>query len=289
MSQDFLNIPDEHFDNSKIDDWLWCRRIYYFKWVLKIESVYDNVDLLFGDYFHQGIKVYWVNQADGIPTAIQLAITEFMTKMIGLEPKGAKDIHNGVDILREFLSSHRVVGKLKTAEKRVHKRLGRFTFFGTADLVTELSDGTLILWDWKTFGRKLANLFVVWESIRRQFMGYQWLVDAQKVVVVGFHIIVDDKKQRIYYQNCYYTPVQIEIWKASTIMFMEEIYGATQRGKQALANGGRDDYTLDACFPAAGPKCAMMGCEFVHLCSKGVPLREIYEEGVDTLYRRKTR
>ncbi len=285
MALNFDNIHDDEFDNSKLDCYAFCHRQYYYEHVLRIATIGCNTDMAYGSALHDAQKVYWNNEQFGIEEAVEKAVLEFTLLCADIPPKGAKDIHTGVELLREFYRTNRITGKPVTVEKRIWRTMknGSLKYFGTADLVTRKQDN-IIGYDWKTTGRLMSNTFTRWASIEPQFIGYQWLCGATEFWVVCFHFIKDKKKQRIYYVPCYFSPKQVDIWLLSAEMGMCEIWNKVKISRQ-LMNGTSKGYMLDALWPTRGPRCKMMGCGYMDLCCKGEALHELYVP--DTLYRFK--
>jgi hypothetical protein len=277
MSLDFNNIQDDEFDNSKLDCWALCRRLYYYEHVLKIEPTAINTDIAFGQAIHDAQKVYWTEQRDDIEQAAKHAIEIFLEQCADIPPKGAKTISVGVELLNEFYNTNRITGRVITVEKRVWRTMakGKLKYFGTSDLVVRSKQDSIVGYDWKSTALLMGNTFTRWGSICPQFIGYQWLMECEKFWVVCFHCIQDNKKQRIHYIPCYYTEKQVEMWRVGAELDMNEIYNKVRIARDMIGNGVKG-YMLDGLFPTRGPKCMFWNCAYLELCCKGEALHELY-------------
>lgn len=277
-----LPVPDNEYDNTRLQNYLFCRRYFLYSDVLNIVPHNMGIHIDFGRAGHEAIYKFLVHIGTGhlVETSALEGIKKLESLCLELTESEDKNYTIGKTLLMEFFSKYgpKIGKSLITlqAETEIREPLDdEIMYFGTPDWVTsEPSTETKTLWDWKFGGRKMADMESRMQSIDTQFQGYQWLTKADKVKVMFFYCVKNGPR-RIQIP-CYYNEEKIEIWRRSTLILAHEIYDKIKMYKEGLES----PLVL---FPNRGPKCISLKCCYMPICE----LNQLDFKGFRDLFKRR--
>lgn len=257
----------EHFDNSKLGDFLICPRMYYFNWELKIEPDDTSPHLGYGTCIHTGLAHLYEELKTGRtlnPDVVKGVQDAFRNQYeeLDLQPVGNKTLTSGLLALDMFMSNSGYwdFGKVLLVEEEIRTADG---YAGRLDLVTEIDD-TIYVIDHKTTSRLASDTFSRWRQ-DRALLGYNYLVRQafpgrkQYVTIVNvFHIV---KKLGIFTNRYEFNDFHVDEWKWNTKLIID-----TVRSHKAFNNWPKYD---------TGCQDSKWGCNYQDLCDQAVPLQDL--------------
>lgn len=255
----------EHYDNSKIGDFLICPRMYYFNWGIKIEPDVDSIHLKFGSDIHSALEYLYTELKTGRKCNEELklaTLAQFRNAFTSDEVPyhKTKNLDSGLLILDLFLSNAGFwdFGSVLGMEMEVRAK----GYAGKLDLVTEIED-TIYVIDHKTTSRLDADTFSKWRQ-DRALLGYNWLVrqlyPGRKRYVTIVNVLHIIKKPGIFRSSYEFSDFHINEWQRNT----EEII---VRIKQAHIDS----------WPKYDTGCqdSKWGCNYQPLCDQANSLQDL--------------
>ena len=292
-------------DSSKLDDWLACKRLFFYSHILGWRPDFPNHDLHFGQSFHIGREhqlVHGYNDVQGAYNAFlkhyrEVFDPETDTMYIPKTPTGVlqaymqfaeerpRDLIDNEVVILDGQKMVEISGTVPVDEKRVlHYRMD--------SIMRRLEDGMIFSWDHKsttekyiawrpwaeqfhlglqngTYTHCLYCMFPIEEVLGIEFCGtgFTFLKRGSSARSAGYHVTF----KRV---PAYKTPEQMNVWLWNIVNLLDEL----DREMDCLFHCKEEDTVLMA-FGMNPKSCsAYRGCPFHDYClSWSNPLQRCYE------------
>ena len=158
-----------------------CPRKYYYKYVLKLDTVFDGVPLPAGKALHHGLDIFY--EGNSMEAATEEANTSYWEELRpiydSLDFKEQTTVDNGWLQVQAMLANYpyKDRGELISSEQAFQIDMGHGRDYrGKLDRIMN-SNGMLWVHDTKTTGMDMAKIIKA-HRLRKQFAGYKLLGDA---------------------------------------------------------------------------------------------------------------
>jgi len=268
--------------SSSLSDYLNCPAKYYFGWIKKLEPVERSIDLEFGASMHLAAKMFFTELKKGkdflciIPTCLEFFLDDFNSRE--LDQHQSKNALVGSDVLTEFFLKFKDLNpeNILKIEEVISKRIGGVDYKGKVDLLMK-HGRKITVYDHKTSSWFKKNSFSKWE-LSRQLMGYQWLADADSVVVNYLHCVQEsrDHKARVFQPPFYFSDLKIKLWEQQTAQNALELLERAGELERCLSiSSPNTQFVPDILFPRMATVCQIFNCGFEPLCEQSALLPDI--------------
>lgn len=164
---------------SEYQDFLTCRKKWFYSWVEKITPKRPDNKLFFGTLFHKWLEVFYSNECNALQADLEISTWFNEQDMSGMEQTEIDDLKQLFKGVREnYVNTyyhHDVEWNVLGTEVEFNIRLDDATFFtGTIDLVYEL-DGKVYFTDHKCVSS--LDQYEEKSKMDRQISRYWWALE----------------------------------------------------------------------------------------------------------------
>lgn len=169
---------------SEYQDFLNCRKKWYYGWVEKLTPVRPDNKLFFGVMFHKWLEVFYKNNCNELQADLETSVWLNEQDTSGMEQVGYDDMQElfkGVrqNYLTKYHESDKRLKVLGTEVEFIVKLEDDMFMTGTIDLVYEI-DGKIRFMDHKTVSS--IQMYIEKAQMDRQISRYWW---ALKMIAAG--------------------------------------------------------------------------------------------------------